>query len=258
MPTRDDFFDVQDGYVDVSRFLDRDFGFIPVVMPITEPAVGYGAAAALLFVSRRGEPGSEEYRRPNLAAIGGLRTENGTRGAAVGGSGRWLDGRLQLDGGVADADINLDLYTAGGVPLGYSASARGGVVGGKYRLGETPWWTGLRYFYGDVDVRFDPDGGEPPPLARDRSLRLAVLSPTITYDSRDNLFTPECGLFFDATWSIADNAFGSDRDFQRVDVIGLAFHPAGNEVFLGAKLAARWSSDETPFYLRPFVQLRGV
>jgi hypothetical protein len=41
-------------------------------------------------------------------------------------------------------------------------------------------------------------------------------------------------------------------------VIGFAFHPAANEVFLGAKLAVRWSDDETPFYLRPFVQLRGV
>jgi hypothetical protein len=85
MPTRDDFFDAQDGFVDVSRFLDRAYGFIPVLVPITEPAVGYGAAAALMFVNRRGEPGSEEYRRPNLAAIGALRTENGTRGPPSGG-----------------------------------------------------------------------------------------------------------------------------------------------------------------------------
>jgi hypothetical protein len=132
------------------------------------------------------------------------------------------------------------------------------MIGGKYRLGETPWWTGLRYAYGDIKVRFDMPGEEPLPLGRDRSLRLAALTPTITYDSRDNLFTPERGLFFDAAWSIADNAFGSDRDFQRVDLIGLAFHPVSDRVFLGAKAAARWSSDETPFYLRPFVQLRGV
>ena len=33
-----------DGWPDVSAFLDDDFGFFPVVIPITEPAVGYGAA----------------------------------------------------------------------------------------------------------------------------------------------------------------------------------------------------------------------
>lgn len=69
-------------------------------MPIAEPAVGYGAAAALMFVNRRGERGSEDYRRPNLAAIGGLRIDSCTRGAAVGGSQRWLDWRLQGDDGV--------------------------------------------------------------------------------------------------------------------------------------------------------------
>ena len=38
MPSREEFFDPEDGYVDVSRFLDRAYGFIPVVLPITEPA----------------------------------------------------------------------------------------------------------------------------------------------------------------------------------------------------------------------------
>ena len=35
----------EDGWLDVSGFLDEKYGFLPVVIPITEPAVGYGAAA---------------------------------------------------------------------------------------------------------------------------------------------------------------------------------------------------------------------
>ena len=33
-----------DGWLDISAFLDEKYGFLPMVMPITEPAVGYGAA----------------------------------------------------------------------------------------------------------------------------------------------------------------------------------------------------------------------
>jgi len=49
-PARDSrFFDADDGWFDVSGFLDTAYGFVPVIAPITEPAVGYGAAGALVF-----------------------------------------------------------------------------------------------------------------------------------------------------------------------------------------------------------------
>jgi len=259
LPTRADFVDADDGYVDVSRFLDRSFGFVPLVVPITEPAVGYGALGALVFIDRRGEAGSESFRRPNLYAAGGLRTDNGTRGAFAGGTTRWLDGRLDVGGGLIDADVNLDLYLPGNIPLGYSASVRGGAISAKYRLGESSWWLGARYAYADIAVRFDlPGGGGPLGLDGDSSLALSSVSALVSYDTRDNLFTPTRGLYADLSWTVADDAIGSDRNFQRADFVGLAFHPLDEQVFLGAKLGARWSSDETPFYLRPFIQLRGV
>ncbi len=41
-----------DGWLDVSEFLAQRYGFLPVVIPITEPAVGYGAAGGLMFLSK--------------------------------------------------------------------------------------------------------------------------------------------------------------------------------------------------------------
>jgi hypothetical protein len=41
-----------DGWLDMSGFLDKAYGFVPLVIPITEPAVGYGAAAGLVFIDR--------------------------------------------------------------------------------------------------------------------------------------------------------------------------------------------------------------
>lgn len=50
MPSR--VYDTEDGWFDLSEFLDTTYGFVPVVMPITEPAVGYGAVGALVFIDR--------------------------------------------------------------------------------------------------------------------------------------------------------------------------------------------------------------
>ena len=72
--------DPQDGWLDVSGFLDSVYGFVPVIVPITEPAVGYGAAGALVFIDRKPPDSQGRSQRPNITAVGGLRTENGTHG----------------------------------------------------------------------------------------------------------------------------------------------------------------------------------
>ena len=43
------FKDTLDNAFDVSNYLYNLHGLLPVVMPITEPAVGYGAAGALVY-----------------------------------------------------------------------------------------------------------------------------------------------------------------------------------------------------------------
>lgn len=45
-------FDPEDGYFDIGSFLDKPYGFYPMAMPITEPAVGYGAAIVPVFIKR--------------------------------------------------------------------------------------------------------------------------------------------------------------------------------------------------------------
>ena len=54
----------EDGWLDVSGFLDEKYGFLPVVIPITEPAVGYGAAGGLAFLEQAAR------RSPRRASTG--------------------------------------------------------------------------------------------------------------------------------------------------------------------------------------------
>jgi len=180
------FVDPQDGWLDVSGFLDTAYGFIPLVAPITEPAVGYGAVGALIFVDRNPPDSSGRHHRPNITAIGGLGTENGTQGFFAGHLGTWMDGRLRTELAVADVDANLDFFGLGGNRnpgggLPYSIGARGGLAGGSYRLGDSSFWIGLRYALAKTNVTFGLPFSDVPGISpADSDLRLAALTPSLT------------------------------------------------------------------------------
>jgi hypothetical protein len=73
--------DPSDGALDISEFLEKPGGFVPLVMPVTEPAVGIGVAVFPIFLRPRTSVGSQGYARPNITAAGGLYTSNDTWGA---------------------------------------------------------------------------------------------------------------------------------------------------------------------------------
>lgn len=257
--------DPDDGWLDASGFLDTAYGFVPVVAPITEPAVGYGAVGALVFIDRDPDGERQRYVRPNIAAIGGLATENGTRGVFGGHLGTWMDGRLRTLVAVADADVNLEYFGLGGdrnpgdVPFGYAIEARGGVAGGNYRIGDTPLWVGMRYARVNTRVTFDVgDPVLPGVVPGDRDLRLAALTPSLTLDMRDNFFTPTHGWYLDLSAPLFREALGGDRDFETLALTAMHYRPLSDTLFFSVRGGARTSSDRTPFFLRPYVWLRGV
>jgi len=255
--------DPTDGAFDLSAVLDTAYGFVPIVSPITEPAVGYGAAGALVFIDRN-SPDEGRPVRPNIAAVGGLATENGTSGLFGGHVGHWQGGRLRTVAALADADVNLEYFGLGertpGAESGldYTIGASGGVLGASYRPWSAPVWIGARYVLAETDVRLRDDPLEDLVDPADQSLRLAALAATVTFDSRDNSFTPTRGVYFDAAMPWFRDGFGSDRDFELLDVSAQYFHPLGDRLFGGVRAGWRDSSDGTPFYLRPYVAMRGV
>jgi hypothetical protein len=166
---------------------------------------------------------------------------------------------------VAKANVNLaffglgDREAAGADGLDYSIEATGGVAGGNYRIGSQPLWLGLRYALADTQVRLRESGAKPPGiLPGDRNLRLAGLTPSITLDTRDNFFTPTRGCYADLSAPVFREGLGGDRDFELLTLTGMYFRPLGPSLYFGIRGAAKDSSDGTPFYLRPYVSLRGV
>ena len=253
-----------DGWLDWSGFLDEAYGFIPLVIPITEPAVGYGAAGGLAFIDKPKGEAQAGFGRPNITAVGGLSTENGTWGVMAGDVRYWLDDRLQTLVGVIRASVNLDFYGIGqdGVlkdhPLTYNLQPVGGLVQAKVRLGNSRVWAGLSYALAVTEVGFDAPPATPRLPDFQRESRVGGLTPSLTYDSRDNLFTPMGGTYVEATAGLFSEALGGDGEFQRVNLTAMHFLPLVPKITLGVRGDAAFSFGDVPFYLRPFIALRGA
>ena len=263
-PAPSKFRSADDGWPDVSGFLDEKYGFLPVLIPITEPAVGYGAAVGLAFLSRPLGEARAGFGRPDITIAGGLGTENGSWGVLVGDVRHWLDDRLETQVGFTHMSANLDFHGIGqdarldDHPLRYNLEPTGGVVRVKYRLGDSTFWAGLGYAFAVTRVTFDAPAGTSglPDFTRDSNV--GGLTPSFTYDTRDNLFTPLRGTFFEALVGVFDPALGADDEFQRVQLIAIQYVPLLRTLYFGVRADGAAIFGDAPFYLRPFITLRGA
>jgi outer membrane protein assembly factor BamA len=253
----------EDGWLDVSGFLDEKYGFLPVAIPITEPAVGYGAAVGLAFISSPLGEAREGFGRPDITLVGGLGTENGSWGVMVGDVRHWFDDRLETQIGFTHLSANLDFHGIGDNallnrhPVGYTLEPTGGVVRAKYRLGDTTVWAGLGYAFAATRVTFDaPSSAGLPDFQRES--KVGGFTPSLTYDSRDNLFTPLRGTFVEVLLGVFSPALGGDDEFQRLQVTGIQYVPLVSSLYLGLRADGAATFGDAPFYLKPFISLRGA
>jgi len=254
-----------DGWLDVSGFLKEKYGFLPILVPITEPAVGYGGALGLLFLSRPiGQAVEDGLGRPSITAVGGLGTQNGSWGAFAGDSRYWLDDHLQTQFTAFYMSINLDFHgigkdaLLGNHPLDYNVAPAGAFGQAKYRFGDTRLWAGLGYVYSATRVHFDAPEGTPGRPSFENETNVGGVTPSLTWDTRDNIFTPTRGTYLEASAGVFVRALGADDNFQRAKLVALEYVPLGQTLFLGLRAEGAASFADTPFYLRPFIVLRGA
>ncbi|MDM0024378.1 hypothetical protein [Variovorax saccharolyticus] len=192
-----------DGWLDISAFLDQSYGFVPVAIPITEPAIGLGAVGAMAFIDKQKDDAAAGFGRPNVTVVGALGTDNGTKGAFAGDMRQWLDDRVKTLAGVMRASVNLDFYGIGRDPVlqehpkSYNLKTTALVLQGRYRIGDSQAWVGLGYALASTSVSFN--GLEEPQVrpAFQSESKVGGLLPTLSFDSRDNMFTPTRGSYLE-------------------------------------------------------------
>lgn len=256
--------DDEDGWFDISKFIDQSYGFIPLVIPITEPAVGYGLVGLVAFLDKPDKEEIDGPARPNITAVGGLATENGTWGVFGADIRHWADGRIESLIAAGYMNVNLSFYPSGGSSgdgapsVDYNMKVPFANVRGRYRFIETPWSVALGYTLSKQDITISGNNLPPDVDLPEYSMRDAALAPLVTYDSRDNIFTPTSGVFAQLSASLHSDAWGGENSFQIPEFLAFGFYPATETVTLGLKVGARSAHGDVPFYQLPFIQLRGV
>jgi hypothetical protein len=256
------FTDPEDGAFDVSEWLLEKKGFLPVPIIITEPAIGYGGGAALLWFR---ESISETRARGRLTPpdiFGGAlaATENGTTLAGVFGMVTFAQEYWRWRGFVGRPDVNLDFYGGAGDDLKIGYNLRGWATTHlvQRRLGESENFVGARWNYIDFDARFDPAQPQPVLASTDRTIRSSGLGAFFEHDSRDNFFTASRGwkLFVESVFYSPE--IGSDEAYEIYRAYVLSYFPLAKEWFLGLRADARAARGDVPFYQLPFIEMRGI
>ena len=87
---------------------------------------------------------------------------------------------------------------------------------------------------------------------------LSQLSGIIELDSRDNIFTPDRGIKFHLDGGSSNKAIGSDYDFWKINYYSYMYMPLSKKIIGGLRIDGQQSFGGVPFYLLPFIDMRGV
>jgi hypothetical protein len=270
-----DFTDPEDGMFDVSHWLAEKKGFFPVPIIITEPAIGYGLGAALVFLhdplsgrvpdGETFDPQSKDAEGklipPSVSALFGMYTESDTWMAGGVHMGVWKNDNIRYTGALATGSVNIKVYrTILDRELTINTNIEPDILyqGLKFRIAGSRFFAGASYLLLDTSTEVGISGLD---SSFKRSNRDAAVIFNLEYDSRNTIFTPTDGINSTIEASLFREAVGSDTEFEKYKAKIYYFTPLSDIFVLGLRgdiQAIRGDANEIPFYQYPFVELRGI
>lgn len=267
--------DAEDGMLDMGEYMSENrYGFLPIPVVITEPAVGYGGGLFGLFLHDTDAEKNEAARSdghftpPAMSAFGGGATQNGTWFVGGGHRHTWNNDAIRYLVALGYADINLDIYTGdiagfgGGKGVSTQTKGYGGMQKLLFRVADTPFFIGASQFYANTKISADK-----PLISRTlqqvlgESSSSSGLGLVVEYDTTDNFFYPRNGLSASAEYQFYSSFLGGDYRYDMLTLDGKYFQPLNQSLTLA--IAANYQSLSThekhltPM-ARPYIKLRGI
>ncbi|PJX32001.1 hypothetical protein SB00094_00179 [Klebsiella variicola subsp. tropica] len=264
-----DLFDAEDGMLDMSQYLaENRYGFLPVPLAITEPAIGYGGGLFGLFLHGKGSRESGQFIPPPLTAFGGAATQNGTWFIGGGHRHTWQHDRIRYLVGAGYANVNLDIYSGdtGGFRHGKSVQTETKGIAALqkllFRVGDTPVFLGASQVYARADVSSDnPLVNRVWQQVLGQNSTSSALGVVAEYDTTDNIFYPQSGLALKGEYRFFRSLLGGDYHYNTFSLDGKVFIPLSHTLTLA--VAGNYQSlthHDNPLMpmARPYIALRGI
>jgi hypothetical protein len=284
------FYDPIDNKLDLGEHLaENAYGFLPIPILITEPAVGLGGGVIGLFLH---ESEDEKNARKQLAMTsldggaqlmpaaitlaGAAGTENGTWFAFAGHRHSWLKDTIRYTGGVGAGKANLDIFKEFSIGASYNKTIQfgtktSGVVALQqlqFRVANTPLMLGVKQIIGQSSVEFETSNEDVNNVINGaiqyfmgESSVTSGLGVVAEYDTRNNMFFPTNGYSVNAEYMVYDEKIGSDWNYQNLNINGEVYIPVAERwtlAFAGNYQNFNTQEHYLPPTVRPYVELRGI
>ena len=247
---------------------ERSGNFLPLPIFVSEPAIGEGLGAALIYFHLQDQQdehkaatardlsklGERSKPPPTATGVFGFYTNNDTAAIGLGHANSFADDRFRLRAAAAEARINSTFYIGDrGVDFRMEGSALFSDL--KTRIGDSRAFIGLSASYVDANNVFREELQEIDGIELDDfGFVDAGLALSLIYDTRDNTILPARGYLVEAIgWR-----YGGDFDYDSARLKGLWFGEIAEKTVLGLRLDVGNASGDVPFFGAPYVRLRGI
>ncbi|MFV2058742.1 MAG: hypothetical protein ACC707_19945 [Thiohalomonadales bacterium] len=283
------FFDMLDGRFDMSDYLSENaYGFLPVPIIITDPAVDGGLGAIGLFfheseeeklkrlkaMKKTDKGAAKHLMPPSVSAVAAAVTGNDSFFYGGGHMGFFKQGRIRYKGGGGYGDVNLDYFGSGNVnfqsPIALNTKANGVFQSVQFKLAESVFFLGVSQRYisadisqnslGDLNLILPPDYADELENLLSIDVTISALGLNLEFDTRDNVFSPQQGYRYTMEYLWFRDVIGSDIDYELVSFDALHYWSLAEQWRMGLRIDSEFArvDDLLPPFVTPFIDLRGI
>ncbi len=277
--TKLSFRDPEDNCLDLSDWIINKNGFVPMPIIITEPALGgFGGGLAPVFIQQNKpieRDGKMYPMPPDITAgfAGYTLNDSWAAGAArVGTVKKW---GLRYTVAAAYADVNMEYYfhldkLDKDIDLEANIKAIPVFASISKQLNNPRLSVGLQYLFMHNELELKNNNNYDNPIINELNEKIgdyisdyvsgnvAKLGLKAAFDSRDNTFTPNKGIKAYATAEWSNPVVGSNSKFGQFEEAFYYYHPIRYNLITGFRFDTQQIAGNLPFYLKPFIDMRGV
>ncbi len=226
----------------------------PLILPITEPAVGYGLIAGAMYFFPKEDP---KLQSDMLVGAAGL-TTNGTWFAGGGYLGYWKNDKIRYTGFAGYGEVTMDYYGLGkDNPIQFNQNVFAFLQQMIFGIGESDFFIGGKYQFSQIKIpqkKAEELGVDP----EDLDVVNSGISLITEFNNLNNFLSPTKGALIHLSYSQNLVILGSNRDWGTLSYFSHFYHPINDYWITSLRLASHLASGDAPFYALPYVELRGV
>ena len=243
------------------KIFRKDARLVPVPIPIANPTIGVGLAAALLYM----HPQKSQNPDAPTTTTGVFGMYTNTQSWAIGAihDGYYRDDRIRFRLAAAHGEFNLDFYGVGNDsqlkdnPVEYNAIANALIPRLLFELPWDKWFLGGQFTLVNIDAKLDTSESFPNTPGLDQQRQTSGLGLVSVYDSRNSNFWPSKGNWLELNATLYGETLGGDYDYLKLIGKWAQYFPIGKTVTFVYRLDGQFVDGDAPFWDLSRIRLRG-